>query len=234
MLVHDPATAKMATYAKYPTWAEIPPLPHESLLDTIGASSLENFYLAGEAVAHLVNRRLPAGGTILDIGCGCGRNARFLMMRPDAHYVGFDVFAPAIAWSTRFLTPLTDGRFRFVHFDAYSAHYNPKGKLPAAELRFPVEDASIDVAFAASLFTHLLEPDARHYLRECARALKPTGVLIASIHNEPEEGSRYSGREDRIDVDKEYFASMAADAGLALREDLGTVCGQEALEFGRR
>ena len=80
MQVHDPARATVGTHAGYPAWPEIPPLPDVSLLDTIGASSLENFYLAGEAVAHLVNRRLPDGGTILDIGCGCGRTARFLMI----------------------------------------------------------------------------------------------------------------------------------------------------------
>lgn len=105
-----------------------------SLLNTIGATSLENFYLAGEAVAHIVNRRLPAGGTALDMGCGCGRNARFLLIRPDITYIGFDVFKPAIEWAGRYLSPFAPGRFRFEHFNAHSAHYNPRGSIKATDV----------------------------------------------------------------------------------------------------
>lgn len=234
MVVHDPAGATSGTHPKYPTWAEIPPLPHPSLLHTVGADSLENFYLAGEAVTHLLCRRLPLGARALDIGCGCGRTARFLLLRQDIHYLGFDIFKPAIDWANIYLAPLGEGRFRFEHFDAHSAHYNPRGRLKATEVRFPVADGSIDVAFAASLFTHLLEPDARHYLAESARCLDRSGILFASIHVEPAPGQKYSGQENRIEIDRAYFVAMAGAAGLELREDLGTVCGQEILVFGRR
>ena len=233
MVVHDPAYAKVATYSKYPTWAEVPPLPDQSLLDTIGAGSLENFYLVGEAWAHVLHRRLREGATVLDIGCGCGRTARFLLFREDIRYIGFDIFQPAIEWCERYLVPFGGGRFRFAHFNAHSGHYNPRGTLSAREVRFPAEDASIDVAFAASLFTHLLEADAVHYLRESARALKPGGILVASVHCEPAPGSKYSGRENRIEVDRAHFLSMASAAGLVLAEDLGSLCGQEALVFKR-
>ena len=105
--------------------------------------------------------------------------------------------------------------------------------MKSTQVRFPAEDGSIDLAFAASLFTHLLEPDARHYLRESARVLKKTGLLVASIHVETPAGEAYAGRENRIDVEKPYFVAMAREAGLALKEDFGTVCGQEVLVFGR-
>jgi SAM-dependent methyltransferase len=233
MIVHDPAFASVEPHGKYPTWSEVPALPHQSLLDTVGAGTLENFYLVGEAWAHVLHHRLAPGATALDIGCGCGRTARFLLFREDIAYIGFDIFEPAIAWCNRYLAPFAKGRFRFEHFDAHSGHYNPRGRLKATEVRFPAADASIDVAFAASLFTHLLEDDARHYLRESARILKPTGVLVASVHCDPEPGKKYSGRENRIEVEQAHFLSMARSAGLAMAEDLGSLCGQETLVFKR-
>jgi len=231
--VHDPALAPVASHEDYWFLTNTPPLPHMRLLHSVGAPSLENFYVAGEAGAHSVARHIPRGGTVLDMGCGPGRTARFLLLRDDIRYVGFDIFKPGIDWANRFLAPYGNGRFRFEHFDAYSAHYNPRGTMHATDVRFPAADASTDVAFAMTLFTHLLEEDARHYLRESARVLKPSGLLIPSIHVEPAPGQKFSGREDRIDVDKDYFIGMAREAGFVLREDMGTVCSQEILVFAK-
>jgi len=233
MEVHDPAGVGLETHPKYPLFKHVAPLPNTSLMDSIGAATLENFYIVGESWAATVSRFLGAGETVLDIGCGCGRTARFLMLRPDIRYVGFDVFKPAIDWADKHLVPLAPDRLRFEHFDAYSAHYNPRGAQKAVDIRFPVADGAIDVAFAASLFTHLLEPDAVHYLEESARSLRRGGVLVASIHTEPKAGERFSGREDRIDIDPAYFTSMAERAGLRVREDLGLICGQDTLAFTR-
>ena len=231
--VHDPAVTPVAIHEDYWFLTNTPPLPSVRLLNSGGAPSIENFYVAGEAGAHSVARHIPRGGTVLDMGCGPGRTARFLLLRDDIRYIGFDIFKPGIDWANQFLAPYGKGRFRFEHFDAYSAHYNPRGALRATQVQFPAADASIDVAFAMSLFTHLLEPDARHYLRESARVLKRGGLLIPSIHVEPAPGRKFSGNEERIDVDKGYFIEMAGDAGLALREDMGTVCGQEILVFAK-
>jgi SAM-dependent methyltransferase len=231
MPVHDPALAVAAIHEKYAILTNSPPLPHESLLHAIGAGNLENFYVAGEAFAHILNRWIPRGAAVMDIGCGPGRTARFLLFRDDITYVGFDIFKPCIEWAQRFLAPYAAGRFRFEHFDAFSAHYNPRGPVKATEVKFPAADGSIDVAFAASLFTHLLEPDSRHYLRESARVLSRSGILVASIHDEPPAGEKYTGRENRIDVDKDYFIDMAREAGLAVKLDFGLVCGQEVLVF---
>jgi SAM-dependent methyltransferase len=234
MVVHDPQGVALGTHPNYPVFKHVVPLPSISLMDSIGAATLENFFIVAEAWAAVVSRFVPAGGRILDIGCGCGRTARLLALRPDVTYLGFDVFKPSIEWAEAFITPLTEGRFRFAHVDGHSAHYNPRGTLKPGEVRFPGEDRGFDVAFAASLFTHLLEADAGHYLAESARCLRPGGVLVASIHDEPPAGVRYSGREDRIDVDRGYFVDMAGRAGFAVREDLGALCGQTAVAFERR
>ena len=234
MVVHDPAHVDLGTCAKYPTWEGVPPLPNESLLAVVGAPHYENFYLVGETWAHIVSRYLKPGATLLDIGCGCARTARFLLLRGDVRYVGFDVFLPAIEWSRRYIQPLAGGRFRFEHLDVHSGHYNPRGAVGATAARFPAEDGSMDVAIAASLFTHLLEPQAQHYLAESRRALKRGGLLIASIHDEPAQGQVFSGRENRIDIREDYFRKMAERAGLQFTEHLGLVCGQQTLCFRTR
>jgi SAM-dependent methyltransferase len=234
MIVHDPAGVGLGTHPNYPVWQHVAPLPNISLMDSIGAATLENFFIVGEAWASVVGRFVGSGETVLDMGCGCGRTARLLLLRPDIRYIGFDIFKPAIDWAERHLVPRFGDRARFVHFDGYSAHYNPRGSLKPGDIRFPAADAGVDVAFAASLFTHLLEPDANHYLAESARCLRRGGVLVASIHVETRAGERFSGREDRIDVDKDYFVAMAGRAGFSLREDLGSLCGQEALALERR
>ncbi|HUP30934.1 MAG TPA: class I SAM-dependent methyltransferase [Usitatibacter sp.] len=234
MIVHDSESVAPDSHPKYPRFLHVPPLPSSSLMDIVGAPSIENFYVVGEAWAHIVSRVAPREAMLLDIGCGCGRTARFLLPRPDIRYAGFDVARPAIEWCRLELVPLSSGRFEFHYLDVYSGHYNPRGALRGSDVRFPANDAAIDVAFAASLFTHLLEPDARHYLAETARTLKREGLLVASIHDEVPAGERFAGNEARVDVTDEYFTAMAAEAGLARRESLGLVCGQATLVFERR
>lgn len=234
MIVHDSDSLEPESHAKYPRFRHVPPLPSSSLMDIVGAPSIENFYVVGEAWGHIVSLLAAREATLLDIGCGCGRTARFLLPRPDIRYVGFDVSRSAIEWCRLELVPLSAGRFGFHHLDVYSAHYNPRGAARGHEIRFPAGDGSVDVAFAASLFTHLLEPDARHYLKETTRTLKRGGLLAASIHDEVPAGTSFAGNEARVDVSQAYFAAMAAEGGLALRESLGLVCGQETLIFERR
>jgi ubiquinone/menaquinone biosynthesis C-methylase UbiE len=49
------------------------------------------------------------------------------------------------------------------------------------DFALPVDDHSVDRIFAASVFTHLFEPEVAHYLREFARVLKPGGKIYASF-----------------------------------------------------
>ena len=99
--------------------------------------------------------------------------------------------------------------------------------------RLPFADGSIDLAYGCSLFTHLLEPDCKHYLHEVRRVLSPSGLFLPTIHINPEPGARFSGSEKRVDIDVDYFVELAAEAGLELEARLGKVCGQYALLFKR-
>lgn len=112
--------------------------------------------------------------SVLDIGCGTGRVAAPLIekLNADGRYVGFDLSASAIEWADKHISR---GRpeIQFLHADLSNTEYNKGGVVRASAYRFPAEDASMDLCIAISLFTHLKADDAIHYLRECARVLKP-------------------------------------------------------------
>jgi len=140
------------TYPAHPAWNGIAPFPNERMMFHVGAPSLENFLVVGDAWGQLVAKELAPDARVLDIGCGCGWTARFLLHNPHLReYVGLDVIRPFIDWDTRYLSPLTSGRCQFLHLDVRSAHYNPGGALPPEAAKFPLENARLTMAFATSV-----------------------------------------------------------------------------------
>lgn len=220
------------THPRYATWKGIIPAPPESLLWSVGGASLELFLVLGEAWAQFVTRYTPPDATVIDIGCGCGRTARVLINNPYIRrYIGFDVIPANIEWCNNFVAPSFEGRAEFHHYDLYSREYNPNGALQTSQFVFPCGTGSADVIFAASVFTHLLEPDATRYLREISRTLSGRGHAILSVHNQVSRGERYRGNETRIDVDPAYFIELAEMAGLAHAGGLDDLGGQQVLIF---
>jgi SAM-dependent methyltransferase len=124
---------------------------------------------------------------VLEMGCGIGRMARVLagVLRPPGSYDGFDVVSSGIAWCQAHYRD-TPAPFRFTHADLRNPAYNPGGALRAAEYRFPYGDGAFDLVIATSLFTHLLAPDAAHYLAEAARVLAPGGRLLSTWYLIPD------------------------------------------------
>jgi SAM-dependent methyltransferase len=118
---------------------------------------------------------------VLDVGCGIGRMARPLAgyLSSEGSYDGFDVNRDGVGWCRRRYR--RHPNFRFEVADIFNARYNPRGAHRADEYRFPHEDASFDFVLATSVFTHLLEADATHYVAECARVLAPGGRLFATF-----------------------------------------------------
>ena len=126
---------------------------------------------------------LRPGHRVLDIGCGIGRMARPLagFLDPDrGSYDGFDVDREGIGWCRRRYAR-RHPNFRFVRADLFNRRYHPGGAHRASEYRFPYDDASFDLVIATSVFTHLLEDEADHYLAESARVLAPGGRLFATF-----------------------------------------------------
>src|SRR5207302_4096718 len=100
------------------------------------------------------------------------------------------------------------------------------GDVAVVDYPLPTEANPIDMVVCGSLFTHLFETDARHYLGEIARVLKPGGRALVSLHVEPAPGQAWSGTEVRVDVDEAHFLSACAQAGLRHEQALGLVYGQ--------
>jgi SAM-dependent methyltransferase len=220
------------THLRYPVWKHVIPIPPESLMWSVGGASIEIFLLVGDAWAQVVSRYTPAKATILDIGCGCGRTARVLINnRWIDRYIGFDVVRNNVDWCRHYIAPHWHGIAEFHWFNLYSGEYNPQGVLRAENLTFPCPDDGADVIIAASLFTHLLERDAIHYLREIRRTLSSRGTALLSIHNNVPVGQRYYGTETRIDIDPEYFVELAANANLRECERINDLCGQQVFAF---
>ena len=92
---------------------------------------------------------------IFDFGCGCGRNARQLMLQrdPPRRYVGIDIAPELIAWCQKNLAPIRPD-YQFLHHDVFNPTYAPENtkQLTAP---FPVEDNAFSLFNAHSVFTHV-------------------------------------------------------------------------------
>jgi SAM-dependent methyltransferase len=116
---------------------------------------------------------------VLDIGCGAGAMvpAFSSWLGPRGRYTGIDIHGPSIRWCRRKFG--RDPRFRFERV----------GRSRGG--RLPVRDAEAGFVLAKSLFTHLLEEDARRLLEEVRRTLAPGGAaLITAFLFERGEGER--------------------------------------------
>jgi ubiquinone/menaquinone biosynthesis C-methylase UbiE len=122
-----------------------------------------------DLVAADVRRHTPAGGTILDIGCGSGLVAdRVLDL--DATYVGLDLPAHHITYVAK--------RFRDIKSRLHTAFVRGDGE------RLPLRDASVDVVVLSEVIEHLLQPERAVW--EISRVLRPGGVLVMTTNNASE------------------------------------------------
>lgn len=190
--------------------------------------------------------------SVLDVGSGSGRMAVPLTvyLSEEGTYEGFDISAEAVRWCRERITTVFPN-FRFQVSDIYNAAYNPQGKYPAAEYRFPYEDRTFDFVFLTSVFTHLLPRDMEHYFSEIARVLKPGGRCLITyfllneestpmndggrgILNFAERGELYrtinrSRPEDAVAYEEKFIRSLYEKYGLVVSEPVyyGSWCGRE-------
>ena len=215
-----------------------------------------DFKTTGETFfKHFVDKgALCPNETVLDIGCGSGRMAIPLMnyIKLPGEYTGFDISKKAILWCQENISR-RNPCFNFIYADIINKEYNPKGKVSSSNYRFPCDAASIDFAFATSVFTHLKSDDAYHYLTEIYRCLKESGrafltFFILDTFNKQQVNDRnalldFSTKlENCYTIDKrtperaiaysdDVLKNLISDAGLFIREPIfwGSWSGRKSM-----
>jgi SAM-dependent methyltransferase len=159
-------------------------VPPVQLMRTEGIDVLEEWFRWAEEWSMLlrVYGRLRRNDAVLEIGCGLGRIAFPLrhLLSERGTYDGFEIVAEKVEFLQRTFE-VAHPNFRFRWADIHNTFYNPTGRMPAAEYRFPYDDHRFDVVFAASVFTHLLPESTARYLAESARVLRDGGRCVFSF-----------------------------------------------------
>jgi SAM-dependent methyltransferase len=126
---------------------------------------------------------LACDSAVVELGCSHGRTMLALTdyLKPPGRYEGLDINAEKIAFAQQHIHSAYP-HCNFTFADVYSAMYNPSLEaVPAEQYRFPYADETFDVAFAASLFTHLQPPAVANYFKETRRTMKRGGKCLFSF-----------------------------------------------------
>jgi len=192
----------------------LPPFEFQTLVCGPGGES--HFESEGRRLVDVLRAHgmLEESIALLDVGCGCGRIARYLVDVPIGRYEGFDRHAGMIAWCHEMLAP-RDPRlhFRYVSVRSiYVAWDQQAGDVAADTFVFPYADRSFDSILLASVFTHMPLREIAHYVRELARVLRPTGKILLSVFYS--EGLAFLKDEINFFHEPEQFLGTLTDAGL--------------------
>jgi ubiquinone/menaquinone biosynthesis C-methylase UbiE len=129
----------------------------------IGSLSVELFDSQGDLQVEVLRHHgLADGMTIFDLGCGSGRTAQALQRSGWlGAYHGADIIA-RFAERIRYKCP------------GYKAVTHQKPSIP-------MPDASVDMLYHWSVFTHIPVEECYLYLRDIHRVLKPGGRTVFSF-----------------------------------------------------
>ncbi|HVM06647.1 MAG TPA: methyltransferase domain-containing protein [Acidimicrobiales bacterium] len=118
------------------------------------------------SVLALLGRDLDSYGTILDFGCGCGRILVHLeRLAGTAEVHGCDIDARAVRWDAEHLP---------------WARFAVNQPVPP----LPYDDATFDLVYNHSVFTHLDEEHQDLWLAELRRVTRPGATLVLTVHGD--------------------------------------------------
>ncbi len=187
-----------------------------------------------EAMRLVTSFGLNLDSSLLEIGCGPGRLPIGILDRVGdiRRYQGLDVSRTPIEWCQKNIT-CHHPSFVFTHVDVQNDRYNKSGTLTQEELRLPADDASVDIVYLYSVFSHLRAPDVGAYLREFRRVLKKNGHVFLTafvednVPEEEENPAHYGPMEWRgalhcVRFSSVFFRGMIAASGFRIdREEHG-------------
>jgi SAM-dependent methyltransferase len=174
---------------------EMPRFPHGSVQRRIGGSAddhtlkeMYQFYIYTKRWCSALGRAPHWGSRLLDFGCGWGRCSRLFWKEVSPQGIfGVDVSSDLIATCEALGSP---GSFFAIE---------PRGRLP-------FEDQSFDVIIAYSVFTHLPEDVAGHWIRELARTARPGCVFALTV--EPRRFLEFIGGIP-ADTSNDWYSALA-------------------------
>jgi SAM-dependent methyltransferase len=159
----------------------LPPIPMRGLVSPVTDESYYDNPSGDYIWGPLDIPPLNAGQAyerIFDFGCGCGREARQLLLQTDRprQYIGLDANREMIDWCQSNLK--RDG-FSFHHHDVWSAGYARKNSRVRV---LPINHfgSGFTMIEANSVFTHLHADQTEFYLDQMRSMLAPLGMIRAT------------------------------------------------------
>ena len=147
------------------------PVPPAHLRFLVAGTTDEPWFVEGGRLGLLCLEELLAKNGVslrsldgvLDFGCGCGRVLRYWQETGAEGLRGCDYNPDLIGWCQE--------NINFAQ--TFVNKFSPPLDLP---------DASLDLAYAFSVFTHLDEAMQFAWMREMGRVLRPNGLLVVTTH----------------------------------------------------
>jgi SAM-dependent methyltransferase len=123
-----------------------------------------DFHRLDEVTRKLTGKPIWAFDNVLDWGVGCGRLARHFPAERASALSGCDIDHDNIEW----------------------CRVNLAGRFVRSSLEppLPFDDATFDVIYGVSVFTHLREALQDRWLAELRRVTKVDGLVLTTVHGE--------------------------------------------------
>jgi len=195
-------------------------LPPNHILRRTSSLTIRHYYESGLttfmpiatcAIEYGVDLDKPV--KVLDFACGAGRQLLHLVrLFPDVQAYACDIRSDAIAYLHR----------AYPQASVYANKFDPPLKY---------EDATFDLIYSVSVFSHLSESDAKLWLRELHRVAKPGAILCLTFNSYTSlDRSHKAGKLIQISAEKlqeigQFFDSDKAGFELRMAKEV-------ALGFG--